>query len=393
MKKVIAFVLALTILFTLGACTQTGPTSSQTPASTPGATTSAGGDTSTGGDEIDYSKLKVCVLIHGLLGDNGYFDSAAAGAYRLRDELGVQVQVVEMGKDSAVYEANLADAAEAGYDLIIMGGFRWSSIVMETAQNYPDQKFIMYDNIGDFKNYNIPNLYAYDFAAEEGSFLAGVLAVEAAKDQANFPNAKAGDPLGVLCSADEPMLNNFVCGYLQGVAYADPDMKVLSAYIGNGQDTVKAKELALQMYSQGASFLFTPAGQTIMSIIEAAKESSGYVIGCDSDQSTLIKDSDPEGSALTITSMLKRVDNTIYDSVVAYAKGELEFGKGVPMGLKNNAVALAYNDNYLNTVPKEIQDKVEEIREKICNGEIEIWRASDKTPEEVTEYRNSFLPN
>ena len=387
MKKMLAMILTAALILGLTAC-GAGESPSQSSSITGGSSTT----TSASSKGTDYSKLKICVLIHGLLGDNGYFDSAAKGAKRLEEELGCKVQVVEMGTDSSVYEANLADASESGYDLIIMGGTRYYEMIYNTALQYPDQKYIMYDNIGNFTDYENSNLYAYGFAAEQGSFLAGALAALCTKDTADFENATEDALIGVLCSADEPMLNNFVCGYLQGAAYVDPEIKVLSAYIGSNKDTVKAKELALQMYSQGADFLYTPAGQTIMSIIEAAKEKNGYVIGCDNDQYTLIKETDPEGAALTITSVMKPVGDTIFDAVKAYADGELQFGTGTNLGVKEGGSVLAYHENYMNTVPQEIRDQVEQIKQDIIDGKIEIWQASEKTPEEVTAYRNGFLP-
>lgn len=394
MKKLFAMLLALAMVLCLFAgCagnenpTPSGdaPVSSDAPSNEPSTSEPAGTD-------FDYSKLKICILIHGLLGDNGYFDSAAQGGKRMEEELGCKVQVVEMGKDASVYEANLADASESGYDLVIMGGFRYYEIIEKMAEQYPDQKYIMYDNIGNFTDYKNDNVYAYSFASEQGSFLAGALAALCAKDTENFEFVTADSKIGVLCSADEPMLNNFVCGYIQGAAYVNPDVKVLSAYIGSGQDTVKAKELALQMFSQGASVVYTPAGQTIMSIIEAAKEKGGYIIGCDNDQYTLIKDTDPEGAALTLTSALKPVGDTLFDCVKAYGEGKLPFGTGENLGLKEGGSTLAYHENYIKAIPQEIRDQLDQIRQDIIDGKIEVWRASDKTPEEVTEYRNSFLP-
>ena len=122
----------------------------------------------------------------------------------------------------------MADASESGYDLIIMGGTRYYEMIYNTALQYPDQKYIMYDNIGNFTDYENSNLYAYGFAAEQGSFLAGALAALCTKDTADFENATEDALIGVLCSADEPMLNNFVCGYLQGAAYVDPEIKAVS---------------------------------------------------------------------------------------------------------------------------------------------------------------------
>ena len=146
------------------------------------------------------------------------------------------------------------------------------------------------------------------------------------------------------------------------------------------------------MFSQGASVVYTPAGQTIMSIIEAAKEKGGYIIGCDNDQYTLIKDTDPEGAALTLTSALKPVGDTLFDCVKAYGEGKLPFGTGENLGLKEGGSTLAYHENYIKAIPQEIRDQLDQIRQDIIDGKIEVWRASDKTPEEVTEYRNSFLP-
>lgn len=199
MKKLFAMLLALAMVLCLFAgCagkenpTPSGdaPVSSDAPSNEPSTSEPAGTD-------FDYSKLKICILIHGLLGDNGYFDSAAQGGKRMEEELGCKVQVVEMGKDASVYEANLADASESGYDLVIMGGFRYYEIIEKMAEQYPDQKYIMYDNIGNFTDYKNDNVYAYSFASEQGSFLAGALAALCAKDTENFEFVTADSKIGV----------------------------------------------------------------------------------------------------------------------------------------------------------------------------------------------------
>ncbi len=66
------------------------------------------------------------------------------------------------------------------------------------------------------------------------------------------------------------MINDFIVGYEQGAKSARADIKILKNYSGSWNDTATGRELALEMYRQGADIVFQVAGETGMGVFQAA---------------------------------------------------------------------------------------------------------------------------
>ncbi len=100
----------------------------------------------------EYSEenpLNVALVVHGTLGDKSFFDSAAAGLERAEAELPVDVTVIEAGADRSRWQPALADAADQGFDVVIAGTFDMTGFMTELAGEYPDTKFILFDDAPD----------------------------------------------------------------------------------------------------------------------------------------------------------------------------------------------------------------------------------------------------
>ena len=116
MKKLLALILCLCMVFALVACNKTDE-------GTEGEGGEGGGDTT--------GPLKIACLINGTLGDLSFFDSANNGMVMLKDELGdaVDISVIEMSYDNTKWEPALIDAAESDYDIIIVGTWQMQEIL------------------------------------------------------------------------------------------------------------------------------------------------------------------------------------------------------------------------------------------------------------------------
>lgn len=198
--------------------------------------------------------------------------------------------------------------------------------------------------------------------------------------------------IGFLGGMDIPVINDFLVGYIQGAKYVDKDIKVAISYIGDFSDSAKGKELALAQYQQGVAIGFNVAGQAGLGQLDAAKEMNRYVIGVDSDQAMLFAESDPAKANLIVTSMLKRVDNSLVRAIKLYKEGTLKFGQAEALGLKEDAVGLADNEYYRKLVPEEIRQYIEELKLKIINGEIKVDSALGMDTNKLNEIRNSVKP-
>lgn len=363
-KKIVSLVLVLMMIFTFVGCNKNNSTT----------------------EKKDKDSYKVILLIPGNLGDKSFFDAANLGMEKVSKMEGITTKVVEMSPDEKKWEPAILDAIDEKYDLIISGNAA-SDIMNKLAKEHPDSKFLNFDNAG----VEAPkNVYSVTYATNEGSFLAGAFAAMITSDT-SIKDINEQKIIGFLGGMDIPGINDFLVGYIQGALYVDPEIKVATTYAGAFTDPAKGKELGLGMYNLGADIAFNVAGQTGLGLIDSALESKKYAIGVDSDQSMLYADTEPEKAKRVLTSVVKQIDTTIVEGVKKAKSGKLEYGKHELLGLSKEAVALADNAIYQG-VPKEIQEKIKQIRQEIIDGKIKIKSGFKMSTEEISNYRDSVKP-
>lgn len=353
--KVISLLVAT--LFVLGVLAGCGPA----PA------TEAPKEGGTGGEPT----LKVVNVVNGVLGDKSFFDSCQRGVDRAKNELGIEYKTIEAGVDPANWQPALKDAAEnEEYDVLIVGTWQMTLYLQEVAPQHPDKKFIIYDADVDREACPCENVYAVLYKQNEGSYLAGVLAAAMTTQDGEGWNP---DPIiGAVGGQDIPVINDFVVGYKQGALSVNPDTQVIVQYAGGWNDPAKGKELALAMYSQGADIVFQIAGGTGEGVFEAAAEQGHWAIGVDSDQATIMEQSDPEQAKVIITSMMKNVDNSLFRALDLHLKGELKYGAPESIGIAEGGVGLAKNKYYDELVPDDVKKLIEQAEKDILDGKITV---------------------
>ncbi len=318
-------------------------------------------------------KLRVVLYLNGTLGDKSFFDSAARGVTMAVDELGIMGKVIEGGYDSSRWEPDLAQLSEGGWDIIIAGTWQLTEFVEKYARMHPDTAFFTYDTTVDYSAGDLGNVYSILYSQNEGSFLVGALA--AMITTSDLPAANPEKIIGFLGGMDIPVINDFKVGYTEGAQYIDPEVKVLTSYIDSFSDSAKGKELGLALYDQGVDIGFNVAGQAGLGLLDAAKNKDRYVLGVDSDQYLLFAESDPEKAAWVVTSMLKNVDLSIFRGIKMFKEGTLANGQAEVLGVAENGVGVAQNENFTKLVPEEYRAKIKEIEEKILSGEITVGTA------------------
>ena len=366
MKKKV-WALLLTAALTLAALTGCGGTS---------APSDSGGGTSSDGT------YKAALLIAGTLGDKSFWDSANEGLAALKAELGdaFDYKVEQMGggaADQANYEPTILDYCDSGeYDLIITGSFTMVDALTSAVEQFPDQKFILFDEAYDFEaNGNPDNLYNILFKQNEVSYLVGAEAALMSQTGAIcFLGGMAGK-----------VINDFLVGYIQGAKDANPDIKVAVSMVGNYEDSAKGKDLSLAMYNAGADCGFNVAGSAGMGLLEAAKETGKLAFGVDSDQASLL----PDYAPYIPTSALKNVGNALYIALKQDLAGELAYGTQAYFGFSEGGVNLVKDAHYEEMVPEEIRTAVDDLEAKISAGEIEVYSSSTMSTEEIETLKAS----
>lgn len=176
--------------------------------------------------------------------------------------------------------------------------------------------------------------------------------------------------VGVIGGQESPLIRKFQAGYEAGVESVCPDCEVLVQYAGSTpeafNDPARGKEIALQQINQGADIIYHTSGATGAGLFEAAAEQSVFAIGVDSDQAELF----PEEPILT--SVVKRVDNAVFQTVEAARNGEFPGGEVREFGLEDEGISLAPFGRFDDAVPQEVKDAVDEARQGIIDGEVEV---------------------
>ena len=292
--------------------------------------------------------------------DKSFNESSFNGASRWATETGGTFKEFEI-KDNAQREQALRQFAEDGNNPIVMAGFMWADSLSLVAPDFPDTKFAIIDMVVDQ-----PNVRSVVFNEHEGSYLVGMMAALASKT----------GTVGFVGGMDIPLIRKFGCGYAQGVMAVNPEAKVVLNMTGTTpeawNDPTKGGELAKAQKAQGADVIFAAAGGTGLGVLQVAADEGILSIGVDANQNYL-----HPGSVLT--SMLKRVDNAVYE---AFTAGDaLETGINV-MGLANDGVGYAMDENNASLVTPEMQATVDAAAAKIKSGELVVhdYMSDDTCP-------------
>ena len=335
--------------------------------------------------------LKIVYLLNGTLGSMGFSDNAAEGLYRLRDELGCEIKIIEMGNDQTTYESYFRDESEKDWDLIIGATFTLKELVEQMAIEYPDQNYMFIDGAVDFEKVTTDNLMGISYQSNETGFMAGALAAL----MMGSGNAKI-DPaqkiLGFVGSMDAPNINDFLVGYIEGIQYVDPEIKLLTSYVGSFEDVPKCLEMTNQLYNQGAQIVYGPTSASIMGAVQASADNDKYFIACDNDVWAMMKDTNADAVRNVLSSSMKNVGDSIFTAVQGMIDGSYSMGQNYVLGIKDGAVGLAENDNYTALVPEDIRTRLDEIAGEVAAGTITVGAATGMTTEEVAALRDGLKP-
>jgi basic membrane protein A len=339
------------------------------------------GSAASGGD----GGLKVALLINGNLGDKSFHDSANNGLTLIRDNLGCKIKVVEVGYDDSKWEPALRDLCDEKHDILVCGTWQMQELVTKVAVDYPDQKIIVYDTSMDYAADTkgiFKNIYSIEYRQNEGSYLAGVLGASMSRTGV----------LGFVGGMDNTVIRDFLVGYIQGAKDRNPGIRVIPSFVGNFSDTAKAKELAFAQYQMGADVVFSVAANAGEGALQASKERNRLVIGVDSDQAMLYQDSDPVLAELIMSSMLKRVDRSVYLAVEQAIAGTLAWGTRVELGINEDCVGLADNPVYRRVVPADVRSVISGYNDRIKAKQIRVLTAFGMDQSSFTAYVNQVRP-
>ena len=304
----------------------------------------------------DANRIHVGIVFDAGGKDDRSFNAAAwKGASRAMKELPIVLRDAEPGDPNSV-EPALRAFAERGYDLVIGVGFSQTPIVEQVARDYPDLDFAIVDGVTQQ-----PNVASLIFKEHEGSYLVGMIAARKSKTGV----------LGFVGGMDIPLIHKFATGYEEGARAVNPNVRVIQNYVGvtdaAWNNPGKGKELSVAQIGKGADVIFAAAGNSGLGAFDAAEQYDKLVIGVDSNQNWV-----KPGHVLT--SMVKRVDNAVYQIIQDRVEGKFQGGIHV-YGLDNEGIGYAMDEYNAKLIPADVIREVEAAKQKIIRGEIKVTDA------------------
>jgi basic membrane protein A and related proteins len=315
----------------------------------------------------DASALRVGLAYDiGGRGDLSFNDSAAAGLEQAMNDLGL---VKDNTRELAAAENESEDAAATrlrqlvadGFNPIIAVGFKYAAATETVATENPNVQFAIVDDA----TVELPNVTPLVFAEEQGSFLVGAAA--ALKTQTCH--------IGFVGGVETPLIQKFEAGYVAGAKAVAPDIQVDVSYISPAgdfsgfNDSARGTEVARGQLDAGADIVYHAAGASGQGVFEAVHaantpEAPKFAIGVDSDQYNTVE---PPVNEVIMTSMLKRVDVSVFNYINAVAAGDTSV---LPERFDLSVDGVGYSTS--GGMIDDITDELDAYKAAITNGEIQV---------------------
>ncbi len=330
-------------------------------------TTDDADDTDDEADDTPESDVTVGMIYStGGLGDESFNDMAHSGIEQAEADFGIEYQNAEPDAPADMNDMQRQFAGDDDIDVVVCIGFDHEADLIDNAEEFADTQFVLVDAVVE-----ADNVASYVFREHEGSFQVGHLAgLLSATEYAHGGGETDPDEatVGFVGGEETSLIERFEAGYIAGAQYADEDIETPSAYAGSWNDPTTGQEIAASMYDDGADVVYHAAGGTGGGVFEAAQSAERFAIGVDDDQSV----SAEEFSDVIVASMIKRVDNAVYESVEAIVEETFEGGQVNDLGLEEEGVGAIIGQDFEGELPEEIVDALEESREAIIDGEIDV---------------------
>lgn len=299
-------------------------------------------------------KPAIVYLYAGSDSDHSFIDAARSGLERAKHDFATDIAEFRARNGDDV-TASLKRAADAGFSPIIALGGQNVVPVLNLAEHYPNTRFTVIDGL-------VPPLFAnvqsIVFKDHEGAFLVGMIAARMSKS----------GRIGFIGGMDTPLIRNFLQGYIQGAHYARAQIQVDTDMIGNSADAwsnpAAGYQLASKQFEAGADVIFAAAGGSGQGVLEAAEHAGKYAIGADANQNGLYP-------GHVLTSLVKRVDIAVYDTLRNSSKGD--WSPGIKsLGIREGALDYAVDDHNRTLINGQMIEDVSMAKELIGNGSLSV---------------------
>lgn len=297
----------------------------------------------------------VLIYVTGALDtDRAFIEMARAGAQRAKEEYNIDFEEFRLpeNEDPTTFVKHVADQ---GYSPVVAVGYQNVVAVLSLAERYPATRFTVIDGLVPPIFQNVQSIV---FKDHEGAFLVGMIAAYTTETQ----------KIGFIGGMDVPLIRNFAYGYEQGARFVRPNIELASEMVGDTPEAWSrpdlAYDLAVKQYEGGHDIIFSAAGGSGIGVLRAARDKDKLAIGVDTNQNGVFP-------GHVLTSMVKRVDNAVYDTIKSAYLGGWQAGIK-SLGLKEGALDFAVDQHNRELVSQNVVDQVLITRERIVNGLIDV---------------------
>ena len=336
MKKLLAIVLALVMLFAVAAC---------------------GG----GGSDEDTGIKLALVTDYGTIDDGSFNQGAWEGLVAYATEHDILHQYIQpVDETTADYIDSIELAIEGGAILIVTPGFMFRHAIHTVQALHPDVKFVLIDSIpesADEVQYIAQNTVAVLYAEQESGFLAGYAAV-----------MEGHRELGFVGGIPFPAVVLFGTGFVEGAEYAAAelglspgDVTIRYHYSFTFWPTPETQALSAAWYNDGVEVIFAAAGGAGFSVMAAAEAAGAYVIGVDIDQAN--------ASPTVITSALKGLKASVYSIISDFYNDKFPGGQSKIFNAAMDGVGLPMNTSRFQNFT---QAQYDAIFAKLAAGQVNL---------------------
>ena len=336
MKKLLAILLALVMLFAVAAC---------------------GG----GGSDADSGIKLALVTDYGTIDDGSFNQGAWEGlvAYATANDITHQY-IQPADETTADYIDAIELAIEGGAELVVTPGFMFSSAIYEVQTLHPDVKFVLLDAVPESQDgveHIAQNTVAVLYTEHESGFLAGYAAV-----------MEGYRELGFVGGIPVPAVVLFGTGFVEGAEYAATelglspgDVTIRYHYSFTFWPTPETQALSAGWYNDGVEVIFAAAGGAGFSVMAAAEAAGTYVIGVDIDQAS--------ASPTVITSALKGLKASVYSIITDFYNGSFPGGQKKVFDAAQDGVGLPMNTSRFQNFT---QAQYDAIFAKLAAGQVRL---------------------
>jgi basic membrane protein A len=335
--RFINFFAILTVL--LAACSSAAPAATL-PTAAPEATDAA------------MKPFRVAVIMPSAVNDLAFSQSMYDALLRVQNDMGGP-EKMEFVYSQGMFVLDDATTAvrvyaSRGYDLVIAHGSQYGPSIQKVAPEFPKTSFAWGTTADTF---NLPNVFAYQAAAEEGGYVNGVLAAALTKNKT----------IGIIGPLEVGDAKLYVDGFKAGVTATNPDILVNVNYIGSFSDVVKASDVAATYISQGVDVM-TGTAQMVVGATNKAKDSNVLWFGTQSNQT-------PLAPQTAVASQVYHWEVVLKDMIAKVQSGKLG-GDTFTINLANGGEVIEFNPAY--SLPAEAKALGDATVKKIAGGSLKV---------------------